>query len=158
MKKENKLIAEFMGAEFRYYTDDKEEALYTNKIYANKSEQKIFESCGEWWKCSFNSEEKYPNWYFSQDLCYHSDWTWLMRPIIKIEENHSQVIIEAKQISFDDLGEHGIYYDGQETIGIEDGQLQPQNKDLTKLETCYRGTVEAVKCILGKPYNDRRKE
>lgn len=156
--KGNKLIAEFMGAEFQYYTDDEEEAKNSDKKYTHGTPKKIFESCDEWWRCSFNPEEKHFGWKFPSDLYYHNDWNWLMPVIEKIEEDYSQVFMEGKQISFEDLGECGIYYDGYETVDIEDGKLQPKNKDLIKLETFYRGTVEAVKCILGKSYNDRRKE
>lgn len=99
--KGNKLIAEFMGAKFIYYTDNEEEAKNTDKEFVRGTPKEIFKSCGEWWRCSFNPEEKHFGWKFPPDLYYHNDWNWLMPVVSKIisyeifeEVSNSEVMLE----------------------------------------------------------------
>jgi len=56
--KTNKIIAEFMGADFSYFTD-KEEKSCDNVTYVSGSEADWFRNAGKWWKCSFTPDDDF---------------------------------------------------------------------------------------------------
>jgi hypothetical protein len=61
----NKLIAEFLGAKY----NQEEKLLYFDSIYQKKGK----------------------NFFYDYELCYHSDWNWLMQVVEKIKPLNKNV-------------------------------------------------------------------
>lgn len=93
--KQNKLIAEFMGAKFQYYTDFPSKATKDIK-YVWGSEADIFRNCKNWWRCSFKPKDNF-SWNFPDDLDYHENWDSLIKVIKKIESLGFTVCIEGRR-------------------------------------------------------------
>lgn len=87
--KTNKIIAEFMGAEIGYFTDNESKAC-DNVTYVCGYEADRFRNSGKWWNCKFPGWYSHPDDtfspYFADELKYHDSWDWLMHVVDKIEK------------------------------------------------------------------------
>lgn len=76
----NKVISEFLGAKFVYYTLDRKDQTKELAFIDQTSSPPL----NHMWRCSLTPENNF-SWSYPHDLRYHNDWNKLMRVIEKIE-------------------------------------------------------------------------